>query len=220
MKYYYFLLFWTAVQSCQPENECKDIDFGTQYLTPQPVSLFPYRSGEKLIFKDTADHELLFHLYPHQKLVSDFAPYDEPLIEGECAGKAVGKFFCQYQHAKFLSDSLRYSLNCGYAVSWKWIEDKPIFYDYIYFRIEQSSSVGNFSIVISHRTDDRGNEDYLKYYPDHKNFSEHIQFNQKDFEKVFSRIDNAGDEIHYNHALGLIAFKPKDQPLWVLDRIE
>jgi hypothetical protein len=221
MKYYFFLLCLTAFQSCQPENECKDIDYGTQYLKAEQISLFPYRASERLIFKDSVGHELLFYLFPEARIISGFSPVQKPITMGDCAGEAYGKWFDQYVSGRFMSDTLHYSLECGYNVNFKWIEDKPIYFDLIYFRIENiSNETSNFSIVISHRTDDRGNEDILKYFPDPIIFNEHKEFHQKDFEKVYSRYDDSGGEIHYNYTLGLIAFKAKDQPLWVLDRIE
>jgi len=221
MKFYFYIPLLLLFQSCESENPCEDVDFGTQLLKSQPVSLFPYHTGERLIFKDSANHEILFYLMPNGKVVSNYNLWVEPFTEGECAGEARGKFFLQYLAATFMSDSLQIMLECSYAVGHKWIKDKPIFYDYIVCRVERSSyGPGNFGIGIGHRTDDRGNEDILKYFPEQKIFHEQLHFLDKDFENVYSAVDINGSEIHFNHTLGVIAFKSKYHGLWVLDRTE
>ena len=42
----------------------------------------------------------------------------------------------------------------------------------------------------------------------------------KRFDNVYSNTDPDGSEIYFNHEFGIVAFKDREQALWVLDRIE
>lgn len=55
-------------------------------------------------------------------------------------------------------------------------------------------------------------------------FNENVDFLGKKFESVYSSIPLEGvnkfSELHFSNSLGIIAFKDKDNILWVFDRFE
>ncbi len=210
-----------SIFSCSPNNECNDIDYGRQYLLDEPISPYPYKGKEKLIFKNPLGHELTFNMLPHFNVSHDWLEYAQPLEDGPCVGESKILSELEYYLVNLNSDSLDYKMICHYYVIPLLVGDKPIYSDIILSSIIQgSNSPVDWSITLSHRVNTRGNDAYFSTNPPEYIFEEHRTLGTTEFENVYSLLKSDGSELHFNHTLGFIAFKERNKPMWILDRIE
>jgi len=197
--------------ACNPD--CKDIDYGDQYLIDTPGFLFPYESGDTLYFQDGSGHELIFTMNPFLGMEKTWFEFSQDVEDGACKGESKINSRLQQVVTNLRSDSLDYLIICHHYVHSIIDGTKPLFIDIIY------ASIGG-GIATDHRTNDRGNEAYFIDSTPSYTFEEHLALGTKEFEKVYSNTYPNGSQIYFNHEFGIVGFKRGSKPLWVLDRIE
>ncbi len=221
--YFVHILALVAVLtwSCNPKSECMDIDYGTYWLMDSIASPFPYKQGDTLFFKEASGQELMFIMpsYTHSGLVY-WNDYSQDLEEGDCAGKAKIISRREEKIVNFRSDSLNYFVICQYFVNSKIVDNKPVFFDVINATIFQMPNFSNWGTYIGHLADDRGNDvSFIDTTLSYTLEADQV-LGMKEFHNVYSKYDPDGSELHFNHELGVVAFRERNNPLWVLDRIE
>lgn len=206
--------------SCNPDSECKDIDYGTQFLLDSIVSPFPYEYGDTLFFKEASGQELRMKMTQplHKDLVYWF-DISQDVEEGVCAGELKINTRIENKIVNFSADSLDYYVISHYFVNSKIVDNKPIYYDVINASISNKSNT-SWRIGTGHKTDYRGNDVHFMDTTFSYTFEEHKILGTKEFYNVYSNTDPDGSEIHFNHEFGVVAFRERNNPLWVLDRIE
>lgn len=207
--------------SCKVDDECKDIDFGRQYMSESTKSSFAYTGGETLVFIDSTEKELSFNIIPIYGINPSWLSLAQDVLEGTCAGEVKIRCSLQQLAVNFNSDSLDYKIIYLHGVNSRIQGMAPIYYDYMSSdMIQGNQSPVNWHISTSHLLDPKGNEAYFADIPISYEYTELITLNGKTFEKVYFNKLPDGSAIYFNHELGFVGFKERNQPLWVLDRIE
>lgn len=214
-------LFLFLCFSCRDVNECTDVDFGPQYISDSTYSLFAYKGGESLIFKDSLNHELVFQMTPIPKVYPTWTSIAQDVNEGSGIGKMQIKSDLQALSTNFESDSLTYQINYAHHVNSMIEGANPIFYDFmVAFMYDDSELPTKWSIYTGHLLDSKGNDVYLANKPVNHEYAVQLTLNNKSFEKVYFNTEPDGSALYFNHSLGFIGFREANKPLWVLDRIE
>ena len=217
----YLLFALCVVFSCKNEPECTDIDFGRQYMSESTKSSFAYAGGETLIFIDSNSKELSFSIIPIYEIKPSWLSLAQDVLEGTCAGEVKIRCSLQQLAVNFNSDSLDYKIIYLHGVNSRIQGMAPICSDYMSSdMIQGNQSSANWHISTSHLLDPKGNEAYFADIPISYEYTELITLNGKTFEKVYFNKLSDGSAIYFNHELGFVGFKERNQPLWVLDRIE
>lgn len=206
--------------SCKKDDVCHDIDYGKQDLLEEPVSLFPYKSGDDLVFKDSLGAELKLSMI-YQGVVRDYLDYAQPVEEGECAGQYKVLSKLQFVLTNFRNDSLDYLVICHYTVNSIIADQLPRYFDVFGMTISTThKNPQNWGIGFYRTTNSRGNDIYLHDTMPTYIFEETKTFGPKIFQNVYSTSKPDGSYLAYNHSTGLLAFQQSNGALWVLDRIE
>lgn len=210
----------SLIVSCK-DDECKDIDYGAQYMSDITRSSFAYHGGETLIFGDSAGQELSFRVVPFNGIYPDWLNYEQDVKEGPCVGEIKIRCEIELFVANIRSDTLDYDIIYVHRVHSLVQGIAPIFYDIMTSDMSQGNeSPVNWRISANHLLDPKGNEEYLADNPIEYNFTELITLNGKSFENVYFNILPDGSALYFNHELGFVGFKERSKSLWVLDRIE
>ena len=220
--YFILCVIVCLCDACNPDSDCKDINYGDQYLIDTPGFPFPYASIDTLYFKDDAGHELKFrkrHLLPGGN-TSSWQEHSQGVLDGPCVGESVIKSRQELMSAQFNADSTFYMISCQHFVKSIIDGTKPIFYDDLYAGVTLFENPVIYNISTSHRTNDRGNEAYFVDSTPSYIFDEHKILGTKEFNNVYSNTDPDGSEIYFNHEFGIVAFQDRGKGLWVLDKIE
>ena len=217
-----FLGIICSMLACKYDSECKDVDYGQQAVVESATHRYPFISGQTLVFKDSADHELFFRMVPIPigKIIKSYVNFSFPQEEGYCAGISNITGTREFYLLNFRSDSLDYLMISQYGAAVRLIENDLIFYDFIDYSISRSKDPVMWHLRGSHHTNDRGNENYFVNDPISYVFSETLLIGTREFENVYSHFEPDGSELHFNHTYGYIAFRQSGLPLWTLDRIE
>ena len=209
------------VFSCNYDSECKDIDYGRQYMSDSSRTSFAYKGGETLFFKDPIGQELAFLIIPPSVIYPTWLNLAQEPLEGTCAGEIKIRSELQSLVVNFNSDTLDYKIIYVHAVHSLVQEKAPIYYDIMTSDMFQGNqSPVNWHISINHLLDSKGNETYFADNPISYHYTEHIILNGRSFEKVYYNNLPDGSALYFNHELGFVGFKESNKPLWVLDRIE
>ena len=212
------LAFFTACESDDSVNlPCKTQDFGFIRLMPLPGEPFPFHNDEALIFKDSLDHELRFEMDSNN--VSSFYTgiRSSSTAHFECTERLA---HLESLNVKFLSDSSDFELTCSFQANMAEVNDTAYFYDGMYPTITDiNTPITEWLLTLSYIVNTRGNEAFVDFHP-HSQFAAVKNFLGKDFSKVYSKYEDDGSELHFNHELGFVAFRREHGTLWMLDRTE
>jgi hypothetical protein len=87
---------------------------------------------------------------------------------------------------------------------------------------EADKPVTGWHIVMTYVANARGNETFFanKAFLNRYEFAGVKNLLGKDFFKVYSKYEEDGSELHFNHEIGFVAFRKEHGTLWVLDRTE
>ena len=182
---------------------------------------FAYKGGETLIFKDSMDQELAFHIIPVIGIFPTWLNYAQDVTEGTCVGEIKIRSELQSLVVNFVSDTLDYKIIYLHGVNSRILGTTPIYYDYMSSDIFQGvESPVNWHISTAHLLDPKGNEDYFAGIPISYEYTEFITLNSKSFDRVYFNTLPDGSALYFNHELGFVGFKEGNKSLWVLDRIE
>ena len=218
-----FLLIICSYCACRNDNECVDVDYGRQYLSEASYASFAYNGGETLFFKDSNGNEMKFRLIPEIPVYPHYRIYEQEVIEGSCAGKMKVKTEGQSLGVNIICDSLDYSIFYFHSVSSILQGTSPIYFDVMYadaFKFIASGNPNNYYVPLTALLDLRGNDALLDTIKERHEYTESITLNGKAFDKVYYNILPNGSAIYFSYAMGFVAFKDGNNPLWVLDRIE
>ena len=216
----------TFFSACDPEdthiNPCQTFDYGNIPLMLIPNKPFPFINGEVLIFKDSLDHELRMEMDTNgvnsswvlQTLLSSYS--------STCEGGTRRISNLQAMDVTFHSTTSKFELYCSFQVNSSPFGDTTYFYDSMNPRVSEDKPVTGWHVVLSYVTNARGKE---AFYADmaflHRyEFTDVKNLLGKDFSKVYSKYEDDGSELHFNHELGFVGFRREHGTLWVLDRIE
>jgi len=206
--------------SCKKEEVCHDIDYGKQDLIEEPVSLFPYKKGDDLVFKDSLGEEIKLSMIPGG-VELDYLDYAQPVEEGDCAGRYEVLSKLQFVLTNFRNDSLDYLVICHYGVNSIIADQLPRYFDVFGMTISTThNNPQNWGVGFYRTTNSRGNDIYLHDTLPNYIFEETKNFGPKIFQNVYSTSKSDGSYLAYNHSTGLLAFQQPNGALWVLDRIE
>lgn len=217
----YLLLAISLLFSCTGDDECKDIDYGRQYMLDSTKASFAYKGGETLIFKDSIGQELNFEIIHSGVIYPTWLNLAQDVTKGICAGEIKIRSSLQLLVVNFISDTMDYKIIYEHRVHSRIEGEMPIYYDIMSSDMSQGAeSPVNWHISTKHVLDPRGNEDYFTNIPISYSFEEFISLNGKYFEKVYFNTLPDGSALYFNHAFGFVGFKEGTKSLWVLDRIE
>lgn len=218
--FFYLLVIYSVSMSlieCKKEIECHDIDYGQQKLIQDSISLYPYKNGDDLVFKDSLNNELKLKMVG-LGISHGYTGYAQPVEEGECGGMYKALSHMEYFLSNFRNDSLDYLIICDYFVNSIIADQLPRYFDV--FGMFISTDEVNSGISLNHVTNYRSNEIYLHDTIPSYIFEETKTLGSKIFPNVYSKTKSHGRFIAYNHTSGLLAFQLSNGVLWILDRIE
>jgi len=216
-----FLLLVCLLYSCRNDNECVDVDYGSQHLSDSSRLSYAYKGGETLIFLNSSGQELALNVKPDYGIQFGWRKYEKVVSEGPCAGESTIKSAGQVMAVNIESDSLNYFFLYEHWVNTILIGTNPIYFDVM--RVELFKNWGmpsDIFVNIAGLIDPKGNEAYFDTIPNYYDYTENISLNDKSFENVYSRTTSDSSTLYFNYDFGLVGFKDKGNPMWVLDRIE
>ena len=160
------LLILSLLFSCTGDDECKDIDYGRQYMLDSTKTSFAYKGGETLIFKDSIGQELTFQIIHSGVIHPVWLNLAQDVTEGICAGEIKIRSSLQSLVVNFISDTMDYKIIYEHRVHSRIEGTTPIYYDIMSSDMFQGAeSPANWHISTKHVLDPRGNEAYFINIP-------------------------------------------------------
>jgi len=211
---------------CEPDSDihpCQTFNYGDVPVMPVENEPFPFHNGEALIFKDSLDHELRMEMdtngvnnsWVQQTLLSSYS--------STCEGGTRRISNLQAFDVTFHSNTTNFELYCSFQANSSPFGDTTYFYDSMNPRVNDANKpVSGWHVVLTYVANARGKDAFFAdmAFLHRYEFASFKNFHGKDFIKVYSKYEEDGSELHFNHEKGFIAFRKEHGTLWVLDRTE
>jgi hypothetical protein len=215
--------FFTA---CEPDSDihpCQTFDYGDIPVMPIENEPFPFHDGEVLIFKDSLDHELRMEMDTSGVQTYWVLQTTTSSYSSTCEGGTRRISNLQMFDVRFHSNTTNIELYCSFQANSSEFGDTTYFYDSMNPRVSDADHpVTGWRVVLTYVTNGRGHEALYadQAFLNRYEFSEAKNLRGKDFNKVYSKYDDDGSVLHFNHEFGFLAFRKEHGTLWVLDRTE
>jgi len=196
---------------------CDPVFLGQYLLMPGSRNAIPYQADATLYFKDESGNEVAFTLrndddgYDTTDMgTGRNCPCDTNFIQ---TLKASGDAYYYFLKQPDLSFDIRFLITLS---TYPFHGDEYLAADILEISIQDPNDTTSFGGALLVLVDPRNlTEEYLKWYKAAP--ADSLQLSGITFYDVYAEEDSL---VFYNYEKGLVAFKDRQDKLWVLDRVE